>query len=179
VAIDRADLLHLGTLAKARDHGHVLTLFKAEFLVLSSKERKENMLKRLEVSQLIEMLGLSGAIHTSYLVNIDDFENGNIEKAIKKMKQLLTASLGNNVTESLINETVTAPPEYEEVNQLIDDDVNEEVGGDMDSAYNEDFVNLSNVSDMGGELESLAPPVIERQSPLASSSLFGLMKLNY
>jgi hypothetical protein len=173
--VSRADSLQLGVLSKTCDHGYVVNQFKTTYLATGKRKRRELLLRRLEVGQLLDMLGLTHILNAAFIANIEDLEQGNHARAIDKIKLMIGISHENNT--SLVDEEKAIIPNYGMINSEAKIQYDEAAANENESIFR-NFVSPEEL-DSEVSVDDLAPTITPQASPTASSSLSGLMQFNY
>lgn len=128
--VSRSELISLGSISKLSEHGPLLDEFKSMYLKLPGKQRKAEVLDRLEIAQVLDMLGLRGAVKAAHTAN-ERLLTNNRDEAITRMKAMLMLELqaGDSLL-SLLRTSVSGLEPQIDGEQLQDD---ADVGLEIDS----------------------------------------------
>ena len=172
--VDRSGLINLGTISKAARHGALIDRFKATFLEIPSNQRKENMLVRLEVSEIIDMMGLTDILQKAFISNMSLLDRDEAA-AIARIRRMIGVELAGDT--GLIAQMDTSPAPVE-VNIPDMDDSDDDQVVDVDTG-----VASADITEALVELETQAtdqpgdPEIETVKKPESSFALAGLMKM--
>ncbi|MFT6909025.1 MAG: hypothetical protein ACJAS1_005732 [Oleiphilaceae bacterium] len=137
MALGRSELIALGSIAKKGLHGPFINMFKESYLNLSNTERKQNILSRIEVSVIIDALGLTKVVSDACIANLSEFEKGNEKDALIKMRKMI-------------------------ISELIPKNSSIDLFGSIDSDANEDQSFYIEESELEDEVPAEPPSIAER-----------------
>lgn len=177
MAVDRSDLIKLGTLSRKADHGMLLNGFKSRALAGSAQQCKSSVLEALEIAQIIQLCGLVEPLHKAYVSNMMRLDRDrDRDSAVSQIKRMLAFALSDD--KGLVSEldrkfpVDPVEPVVPEVSD-VEDDLGFDFTTDQDEGNYEDGMPLIEV-----EPEAIEPP---KETPVAPPqshfALNGLMNL--
>lgn len=93
----RPGYIYLGSIKKGGDHGALLNSFKRSLMAVPSTKRKRNILKRLEISEVMCRLGLSRVLVAFHFGDEEESEEEAIQRVGMQIYQALDSKFGQRL----------------------------------------------------------------------------------